>query len=140
MMQIQISNNNMIPIGQIIHSCLERPPAFGPKYDAKRMNMYFDLNIDDIVRFLAEYCDNTNYDDDLMAKVIHLTDKQVLNDLRNVLLDTIMDVYMPEYERNKLYEKDKYTVQEECLPHLIQNFNTLIFKRTANTCTPYGYI
>jgi len=134
------NNNKMIPIGQIIQTCLVALPTIRPKYDAKRMDLYFGLDLNSIVRFLTENCDNPNYDDELMSQVIQLHDKQILKDLRHVLLETIMDVYMPDYEKNPEFQRDKYGVQEECIPHLFNNLQSLIFKRTANTCTPYGFI
>jgi hypothetical protein len=128
-----------IQISQIIATAFERPPANRPKYDASRMEQYFRLDKDQIMQILLENCHNPNfYSDELMHPITN--DEKILEDLRNLLINTIVEEYAELCEKNTHFALKKFLVQIQIKPLLSKNFDELIFKRTANTCTPYGFI
>jgi len=60
--------------------------------------------------------------------------------LRNLLINTMVEEYAELCEKNTHFELEKFLVQIQIKSLLSKNFDELIFKRTANTSTPYGFI
>ena len=132
-----------VKIATIMKTYLEFPPSFAPKYDAYRMNTYFQLNTksDEIVNFLLENWKTPNYQNEKLIEIINpITDPKILDDLRNVLIDSVINTF---YEKNKQtpnLEIDETIVTQTLKPFIIMNLENVIFRRTANYSTPYGFI
>jgi hypothetical protein len=108
------------------------------------MNKYFRLDKDIIVSFLADNLTNVEYDTSELSKLINITDEQILEDLKQVLIDSLRihfnGGYTKEgYMRENIqinYEEEKAKLKSI----LYHQLETMLFKRTANTSTPYGFI
>jgi hypothetical protein len=135
----------MIQIGNIIKQKVESPPRLSPKYDALKMNLYLQVDEYVLTESLLNNCDKCNASDpeELYTKLeesIKIKDRQVLADFRNILIETLIDKYWNLYNENPILEISTYVVKEEIRVLLSENLRHLIFKRSANTCTPYGFM
>jgi hypothetical protein len=134
---------NTIKMNDIMKTYLEFPPSFAPKYDAYRMNIYFQLNTkrEEIINFLLENWKTPNYPIEKLIEVINpITDTKILDDLRNVLIDSVITAF---YEKNKQtpnLEIEDTTAIQTLKPFIMINLENTIFKRTAKYLTPYGFI
>ena len=134
---------NAIKMNDIMKTYLEFPPSFAPKYDAYRMNTYFQLNKNtvEIVNFLLENWKTPNYPNEKLIEVINpLTDSKILDDLRNVLIDSVINAF---YEKNKQtpnLEIEDINAMRTLKPFIMINLENTIFRRTANYSTAYGFI
>jgi hypothetical protein len=132
-----------VKIADIMKTYLEFPPSFAPKYDAYRMNTYFQLNTkkEEIVNFLLENWKTPNYPIEKLIEVINpITDSKILDDLRNILIDSVITAF---YEKNKQtpnFEIEDTNAIQTLKPFIMINLENTIFKRTANYSTPYGFI
>ena len=128
----------------LMNQCTRNMSMFAPRYDPFRMNKYFRLDKDIIVSFLADNLTNVEYDTSELSKLINITDEQILEDLKQVLIDSLRihfnGGYTKEgYMRENIqinYEEEKAKLKSI----LYHQLETMLFKRTANTSTPYGFI
>ncbi len=128
----------------LMNQCTRNMGMFAPRYDPFRMNKYFRLDKDIIVSFLADNLTNVEYDTEKLSKLINTTDKQILEDLKQVLISSLIVNFNGGYtkEGNMLeniqvdYEEEKAKLK----PTLYHELETMLFRRTANTSTPYGFI
>ena len=128
----------------LMNQCTRNMSIFSPRYDPIRMNKYFRLDKDIIVSFLADNLTNVEYDTSELSKLINITDEQILEDLKQVLIDSLRihfnGGYTKEgYMRENIqinYEEEKAKLKSI----LYHQLETMLFKRTANTSTPYGFI
>ena len=135
----------MIQIGNIIKKTVESPPRLSPKYDALKMNLYLQVDEYVLTESLLNNCDKCNDSDseELYTKLeysLKIKDRQVLADFKNVLIETLIDKYWNLYNEDPTLEISTYVVKEEIRVLLSENLKHLIFKRSANSCTPYGFI
>ena len=132
-----------VNMNDIMKAYLEFPPSFAPRYDGFRMNKYLQLNQkkEEIVNFLLENWKTPNYTNEKLIEIITpITDNKILDDLRNVLIDSVITAF---YEKNKQtpdFEIEDSNANKTLKPLILLNFENTIFKRTANFSTPYGFI
>jgi hypothetical protein len=134
---------NTVNITNMMKVYLEFPPTFAPRYDGFRMNKYLQLNQkkEEIVNFLLENWKTPNYTNEKLIEIITpITDNKILDDLRNVLIDSVITAF---YEKNKKtpdLEIEDSNANKTLKPLILSNFENTIFKRTANYSTPYGFL
>ena len=132
-----------VNMNDIMKAYLEFQPSFAPRYDGFRMNKYLQLNQkkEEIVNFLLENWKTPNYTNEKLIEIITpITDNKILDDLRNVLIDSVITAF---YEKNKQtpdFEIEDSNANKTLKPLILSNFENTIFKRTANFSTPYGFI
>ena len=137
------AQTTQVKITDIMKTYLEFPPSFTPKYDAYRMNTYFQLNTNtvEIVNFLLENWKTPNYPNEKLIEIINpITDSKISDDLRNVLIDSVINAF---YEKNKQtpnLEIEDTKVKQTLKPFIMINLENTIFRRTANYSTGYGFI
>jgi hypothetical protein len=109
---------------------------FGIKFNSGRRNKYLMIQnkTEDIIRHML---DNWRETDKLSFK--EFTDCDTLNeDLQDLLMDTLDRTF------NSGTDEDLQLTEEEIVaklaPELTKNLNDMIFKRTAMTSTPFGFI
>ena len=130
-------------MNDIMKTYLEFLPSFAPRYDAYRMNKYLQLNQkkEEIVNFLLENWKTPNYTNEKLIEIITpITDSKILDDLRNVLIDSVINAF---YEKNKQtpnLEIEDTKVKQTLKPFIMINLENTIFRRTANYSTAYGFI
>lgn len=134
---------NTSKMNDIMKTYLEFPPSFAPRYDAFRMNKYLQLNSkrEEIVNFLLENWKTPNYPNEKLTEIINpLTDSKILDDLRNVLIDSVFSEFYEQNKQTPDLEIEDSTAKQRLKPQMFSNFDNTIFKRTANYSTPYGFI
>lgn len=134
---------NTINITNMMKVYLEFPPTFAPRYDGYRMNKYIELNTkkEEIVNFLLENWKTPNYTNEKLIEIITpITDNKIIDDLRNILIDSVFSAFYEKSKETPELELDEVTVKETLNPLIILNFENTIFKRTANYSTPYGFL
>jgi hypothetical protein len=134
---------NTVNITNMMKVYLEFPPTFAPRYDGFRMNKYLQLNQkkEEIVNFLLENWKTPNYTNEKLIEIITpITDNKILDDLRNVLINSVFSAFYEKSKETPELEIDEVTVKETLNPLIILNFENTIFKRTANYSTPYGFL
>ena len=128
----------------LMNQCTRNMSIFAPRYDPIRMNKYFRLDKDIIVSFLADNLTNVEYDTEKLSKLINTTDTQILEDLKQVLIDSLRIHFNGGYTKEgHMRENIQIDYEEEktkLKPILYYQLETMLFKRTANTSTPYGFI
>jgi len=128
----------------LMNKCTQNMSIFAPRYDPFRMNTYFRLDKDIIVNFLADNFTNVEYDTEQLSKLINIKDKQILEDLKQVLIDSLRIHFNGGYTKEgHMRENIQIDYEEEkakLKPILYHELETMLFKRTANTSTPYGFI
>ena len=109
---------------------------FGIKFNSDRRKKYLMIQdkTEDIVRHML---DNWREINELSFK--EFTDCDTLNeDLQDLLMETLDRTF------NSGTDEDLHLTEEEIVaklaPELTKNLNDMIFKRTAITSTPYGFI
>jgi hypothetical protein len=133
-----------INLENLMIQCTQNMSGIGPDYDELRINTYFKLDKNLIVNFLADNWTNVEYDTEKLSKLINITDEQILDDLKQVLISSLIVNFNGGYtkEGNMLeniqvdYEEEKAKLK----PTLYHELETMLFRRTANTSTPYGFI
>ena len=118
-----------------------RMPRFAPKYDPSGYLIYTNLNAHKICNYMSKNWRNF-YDFEKKATVrpinfygiCETTSSKVLDELGNVLFDVIKN-YFDEYPDFNEDEMLKYLKE-----HLDLEVTNFIFRKTANTSTPYGFI
>ena len=107
---------------------------FTPKFDMKRQYQYTKLHReheDDIIQYML---DNWRQLETLSFK--EFTNSPTINkDLQDLLLESVYECFKDEKEC--LSDEE---IQTKLEVKLIKNFDKLIFIRTANTSTAYGFI
>lgn len=132
-----------VKMNDIMKLYLQFPPSFAPRYDGFRMNKYFETNTkkEQIVNFLLENWKTPNYPNEKLIEILNpITDSKILDDLRDVLIDSVLTAY---YDKNKStpdLEIEDTKAKQTLKPIIISNFENIIFRRTANYSTPYGFI
>ena len=128
----------------LMNQCIQNMGMFAPRYDPFRMNKYFRLDKDIIVSFLADNLTNVEYNTEELSKLINITDEQILEDLKQVLISSLIVNFNGGYTKEgNMRENIQIDYEEEktkLKPILYDQLETLLFKRTANTSTPYGFI
>ena len=134
---------NTSKMNDIMKLYLEFPPSFAPRYDGFRMNKYLQLNAkrEEIINFLLENWKTPNYPNEKLIEIIDpIKDKQILDDLRNVLIDSVFSEFYEQNKQTPDLEIEDSTAKQRLKPFILSNFDNTIFKRTANFSTPYGFI
>lgn len=141
------SQGNTTKMNAIINIYLQFPSSFAPRYDGFRMTKYLHVNTkkEEITNFLLENWKTPNYlNEKLIESLIDIketiTDSKILDDLREVLIDSVLSAF---YENNKEtpdLEIEDTKVRQTLKPLIISNFENTIFRRTANYSSPYGFI
>ena len=120
-----------------------RMPRFAPKYDPSGYLIYSNLNADRISKYMSKNWRDF-YDFNKRAavrpinfyKICETTSSKVLDELGNVLFDVIKN-YFDEYP-DLVFNEDE--MLEYLKIHLDLEVTKFIFRKTANTSTPYGFI
>jgi hypothetical protein len=127
---------------------LDFPPSFAPKYDGYRTKSYFELNTkkEEIIKFLLENWKTPNYTNEKLSIIIApvIPDSKILNDLRNILINSVISAFYEKYKQdlNLEIEIEIEDVEAKKILELLinENFDNIIFRRTANFSTPYGFL
>lgn len=152
----------MSEIKYITIAALNKPPHFEPRYSQQCMDFYLNKFIKpQTITHLISMVDN--YDNiDTLPQVNEIknpqTRQKVKQDLLNVLDDAIVETFYknpplevvsdPSYNLTFDEENDRYIedgpLDDEAKKRLentlCKHINELVFKRTANTCTRYGFV
>ena len=132
-----------VKMNDIMKTYLEFLPSFAPRYDAYRMNKYLQLNQkkEEIVNFLLENWKTPNYTNEKLIELLTpITDSKILDDLRNVLIDSVISAYYEKSKETPNLEIEDSTAKQTLKPFIFSNLESTIFRRTANFSTPYGFI
>ena len=132
-----------VKMNDIMKTYLEFPPSFAPRYDGFRMNKYLQLNQkeEEIVNFLLENWKTPDYTNEKLIEIINpITDNKILDDLRNVLIDSVITAFYEKSKETPDFEIEDSNAKKILKPLILSNFKNTIFKRTANFSTPYGFI
>jgi len=134
-------------INDIMKLYLQFPPSFAPRYDGFRMNKYFEINTkkEEIVNFLLENWKTPNYPNEKLIETLNtiedtIKDSKILDDLRDVLIDSVLSAYYDKNKETPNLEIEDIKAKQTLKPIIISNFENTIFRRTANYSTPYGFI
>ena len=134
---------NSVKMNDIMKTYLEFPPSFAPRYDAYRMNKYLQLNQkkEEIINILLENWKTPNYPNEKLIEIIDpIKVKQILDDLRNVLIDSVFSAFYEQNKQTQDLEIEDSTAKQTLKPFIFSNLESTIFRRTANFSTPYGFI
>jgi hypothetical protein len=135
---------SQINLGNLMSQCTQNIRGFGPKYDYERKNIYFKLDKEKIVNFLADNFTNVEYDTQRLSKIINITDEQILEDLKQVLISSLIVNFNGGYTKDGYMRKNiqiDYEVEKTRLkPILYEQLQTLMFKRTSIISRPYGFM
>lgn len=152
----------MSEIKHITIAAINKPPHFEPRYSQECMDFYLNkLMKPQTVTYLLSMVSNYN-NIDTLPQVNEIENPQtrqiVKQDLLNVLDDAIMETFYknpplevledPSYnltfdEENDRYIEDgpfDYEAKKRLENTLCKHINELVFKRTANSCTRWGFI
>jgi hypothetical protein len=134
-------------MNNIMKIYLEFPPAFAPRYDGFRINTYFRVNTkkEEIINFLLENWKTPKYSNEKLIETLidikdKISDSKILDDLRNVLIDSVLEAFYEKSKQTPDLEIYDAKVRQTLKPIIISNFENTIFRRTANYSTPYGFI
>jgi hypothetical protein len=132
-------------ISELIKMYLKFPPPFSPRYDGFRLKKYANLNTkkEEIVNFLLENWKNPNYNNEELIKIIDIDenkDEQILEDIRNVLIDSVISAFYEKNRETPNMEINNTNAVQIINQFIIKNFENMVFKRTANYSTPYGFL
>jgi hypothetical protein len=152
-----------VTIKDITIPALNKPPHFAPKYCHGTMKFYSDVFCKDqaVDHLMSKVSNYDNIDFNLM-RLDTIEDQQIKNLVKRDLLETLEDaiietfyknptleeVTAPGYDLNFDEENDRYVedglydeVAEKKLEIVLsKRIRDLVFKRTANTCTRWGFI
>ena len=112
----------------------------GIKYDKVRRNKYLMMQdkSEDIIRYMLD-----NWREINELSFTEFTDCDTLNtDLQDLLMDTIDETFNSgtDEDLNLTEELTEEEIVSKLAPALTKKLNEMIFKRTAITSTPYGFI
>ena len=112
----------------------------GIKYDKVRRNKYLMMQdkSEDIIRYMLD-----NWREINELSFTEFTDCDTLNtDLQDLLMDTIDETFNSgtDEDLNLTEDLTEEEIVSKLAPALTKNLNEMIFKRTAITSTPYGFI
>jgi hypothetical protein len=136
-------SKNPVKMNSIMKTYLEFPPSFAPRYDAYRMNKYLQVNTkkEEIVNFLLENWKTPNYPNEKLIEILNpITDSKILDDLRNVLIDSVFSAFYEKSKQTPDLEIEDTIAKQTLKPFIFSNIENTIFRRTANYSTPYGFI
>ena len=135
---------SQINLGNLMFQCTQNIRGVGPKYDYERKNIYFQLDKEKIVNFLADNFTNVEYDTQKLSKIINITDEQILEDLKQVLISSLIVNFNGGYTKDGYMRKNiqiDYEVEKTRLkPILYEQLQNLMFKRTSIISRPYGFM
>lgn len=125
---------------------LNKPPHFAPRYCKETMDYYFNLNKQDVVKYLSGLAAKNDFKLDYNTNEIKNGCVQLMikQDLLNALDDAILETFC-KYN----FDEDTHIVEDGMFDDeakqrlentLSKCIDELVFKRTANTCTPWGFI
>jgi len=137
------NSENTSKMNDIMKLYLQFPPSFAPRYDAFRMNKYLQLNTkkEEIINFLLENWKTPNYPNEKLMEIIDpIKDAKILDDLRDMLIDSVLTAYYDKNKETPGLEIEDTKAKQTLKPIMISNFENTIFRRTANYSTPYGFI
>jgi hypothetical protein len=153
----------MSQIKNITFAALHKPPHFEPRYSPESVDFYLNKFMKpQTVTHLRSVASNYNNIDFNRLRVNEIENPQirlmVKQDLINVLDDAIMETFYknppieelthPSYnltfnEENERYVEDgpfDNEAKKRLEINLCKHINELVFKRTANTCTCWGFV
>ena len=104
---------SQINLENLIIQCTQNMSGIGPKYDAFRMNTYFRLDKEKIVNFLAENWTNVEYDTQKLSNLINIIDNQILEDLKQVLINSLIVNFNGGYTKDGYMRKNIQLDYEE---------------------------
>jgi hypothetical protein len=112
----------------------------GIKYDKVRRNKYLMMQdkSEDIIRYMLD-----NWREINELSFTEFTDCDTLNtDLQDLLMDTIDETFNSgtDEDLNLTEDLTEEEIVSKLAPALTKKLNEMIFKRTAITSTPYGFI
>ena len=112
----------------------------GIKYDKVRRNKYLMMQdkSEDIIRYMLD-----NWSEINELSFTEFTDCDTLNtDLQDLLMDTIDETFNSgtDEDLNLTEALTEEEIVSKLAPALTKKLNEMIFKRTAITSTPYGFI
>jgi len=158
-----MSHLQMSEIKYITVAALNKPPHFEPRYSPECMDFYLNKfikpqTVTHLISMVANY-DNIDFDRLRVNEIKNLQTRQrVKQDLLNALDDAIVETFYntpslevledPSYnltfdEENERYIEDG-PLDDEAKKRLentlCKHINELVFKRTANFCTRWGFV
>ena len=124
-----------------------RLPRFAPKYDAQNYVFYCDLDVAKISNYMINNWQRF-FNSEKNGPSIHIvidmygicgtTSKKVIDELKDILFDVIQEYI--EDEKPDVCNFNETDMINYLTNHLDLRINDFVFKKTANTCTPYGFI
>ena len=139
-----MSTISQINLGNLMIQCTQNIRGFAPKYDYERKNIYFKLDKEKIVNFLADNFTNVEYDTQRLSKIINITDEQILEDLKQVLISSLIVNFNGGYTKDGYMRKNiqiDYEAEKANLKQILyQQLQSLMFKRTSIISRPYGFM
>lgn len=158
-----MSHLQMSEIKYITVAALNKPPHFEPRYSPECMDFYLNQfikpqTVTHLISMVANY-DNIDFDRLRVNEIQNpQTRQRVKQDLLNALNDAIVETFYntpslevledPSYnltfdEENESYIEDG-PLDDEAKKRLentlCKHINELVFKRTANFCTRWGFV
>ncbi len=158
-----VQMSSIVNIKDITIAALNKPPHFEPRYSPECMDFYLNQfikpqTVTHLISMVANY-DNIDFDRLRVNEIKNIqTRKIVKKDLLNVLDDAIVETFYknpplevvsdPSYNLTFDEENDRYVedgpfddeAKKRLENTLCKHINELVFKRTANTCTRWGFI
>jgi hypothetical protein len=135
---------SQINLSNLMIQCTQNIRGFGAKYDYERKNIYFKLDKEKIVNFLADNFTNVEYDTQRLSKIINITDDQILEDLKQVLISSLIVNFNGGYTNDGYMRKNiqiDYEVEKTRLKQILyEQLQSLMFKRTSIISRPYGFM
>ena len=159
----QMSSVEMSEIKYITITALNKPPQFEPKYSPECMDFYLNKflkpqTVTHLLSMVSNY-DNIDFDRLRVNEIVNLQTRQMVKqDLLNALDNAIVETFYktpplevledPSYNLTFDEENDRYVedgpFDDEAKKRLelilCKQINELVFKRTANTCTRWGFV
>ena len=127
----------------LIDQCIQNV-GNAPRYDPFRMNEYFRLDKDIIVNFLANNLTNVEYDTKELSNLINITDEQILEDLKQVLIRSIIvnfnggytnsNAYLDSYKKTygSLYKTNPIKILKNPNPYNLNKFKFIHLQNYKN--------
>lgn len=153
----------MSEIKRITMAALNKPPHFEPRYSEESMDFYLNKIIKPQtvthLRSIVSNYDNIDFDILRVNEITNLKTRQMVKqDLLNVLDDAIVETFyknpplevVSDISYNLTFddENDRFMedgpfddeAKKRLENTLCKHINKLVFKRTANFCTRWGFV
>ena len=158
-----MSSLSITKIKDIAFPALNKPPHFEPRYSPEFIDFYLHKfmkpqTVTHLLSMVSNY-DNIDFDRLRVNEIENLRTRQMVKqDLLNILDDAIIETFYknpplevladPSYNLTFDEENDRYVedgpfddeAKKRLERTLCKRINELVFKRTANTGTPWGFI